>query len=55
MQLNTEFIRPARGTLTARGELDRRGGLTAYAMGTVTDEGGKLVARATGIWAIRKG
>lgn len=55
MQLNTEFIRPAQGTLRAVGELDRRGGLTAYAIGKILDEDGELVARATGIWAIRKG
>lgn len=52
--LTTEFLRPADGTLTARGWVERRGKLTAFVNGTVHDAQGRLVARATGVWAIRR-
>lgn len=53
--LNTDFLAPAReGTLSAVGVVDRRGGLAANCTGEVRDADGELVARATGVWAIRQ-
>lgn len=53
--LTTDFIRPAiEGTIRAIGEVDRRGSLAANVTGKVVDEEGKIVARATGVWAIRR-
>lgn len=53
--LTTDFIRPGtEGTLYAIGEVDRRGQLAANAIGTVLDEDDRIVARATGVWAIRR-
>ena len=48
-----DFMRPATGTITARARVDRRGRLTAYAAGDAVDEDGKVVARASAVWAIR--
>lgn len=54
ISINTEFLRPApKGRLVARGRVDRRGRTAAFASGEVFDPEGKLVARATGVWAIR--
>lgn len=54
--LTTDFLRAgAVGKLVARGRVDRRGKLTAFVSGEVTNEKGEIVARATGVWAIRKG
>ncbi|MHB8585558.1 MAG: PaaI family thioesterase [Thermoplasmatota archaeon] len=54
--LTTQFMAPAtRGRLRAKGRIDRRGKLTAFTSGEVYDEANTLVARATGLWAIRKG
>lgn len=53
--LNTDFIRPANeGTLFAVGEVDRKGQLAANVKGTVENGRGDVVARATGVWAIRR-
>lgn len=53
--LTTDFLAPAtEGTLRAIGEVDRRGSLAAYVTGEVRDEDGELLARATGVWAIRR-
>lgn len=53
--LTTDFVRPVRGgRILAIGEIDRRGTLAANVSGHVEDEEGRLVARATGVWAIRR-
>jgi uncharacterized protein (TIGR00369 family) len=53
--LTTDFVRPAReGAIRAVGEIDRRGTLAANVSGRVEDGQGRLVARATGVWAIRR-
>lgn len=53
--INTEFLRPAtRGELVARGRLVRRGATMAFPAGELRDATGRLVATATGVWAIRK-
>lgn len=52
--LTTDFLRSAEGgRLVCRGRVDRRGKLAAYCSGEVRDERGVLVARATGVWAVR--
>lgn len=54
VSITTEFLRPAgRGRLVARGRLVRRGATMAFPAGELLDANGKLVARATGVWAIR--
>jgi uncharacterized protein (TIGR00369 family) len=55
--LTTDFLRPATpgATLVARARVDRRGKLAAFPSGEVADESGEIVARATGVWAIRTG
>lgn len=53
--LTTDFIRPTTdGTLRAIGEVDRRGSLAANVTGKVVNEDDEVVARATGVWAIRR-
>jgi uncharacterized protein (TIGR00369 family) len=53
--LTTDFLRPATdGTLRAVGEVDRRGSLAANVTGEVRDEDDEVLARATGLWAIRR-
>lgn len=54
--LTTDFLRPGKPgeKLVARGRVDKRGRLAAYASGEVVGEDGELVARATGVWAVRK-
>jgi uncharacterized protein (TIGR00369 family) len=54
--LTTDFMRPvSEGRLAAVGRVDRRGASSAYPSGEVRDEEGDVVARATGIWAVRGG
>lgn len=54
--LTTNFMRPGHpGRLHATGRVDKRGKLTAFVSGEVTDAEGNVIARATGVWAIRKG
>ncbi len=54
--LTTNFLRPARaGPLHALGRVDRRGKLTAFVSGDVYDGSGVVLARATGVWAVRRG
>lgn len=58
--LTTDFLRPSTGgRLRARGRVDRRGKLTAFVSGVVVpvEDGreGEPLARATGVWAVRKG
>lgn len=53
----TDFLRPASpgGVLVATGKVDRRGKLAAFVSGEVVNEKGEVVARATGVWAVRTG
>lgn len=53
----TDFLRPADPgeVLTARARVDRRGKLAAFPSGEVVNARGEVVARATGVWAIRTG
>lgn len=54
ININTDFLRAApKGKLVARGRVDRRGRTAAFASGELLDPAGNVVARATGIWAIR--
>lgn len=55
MSLTTDFLRPGKPgeRLTARGRVDRRGKLAAFPVGEVINEAGEVLARATGVWAIR--
>lgn len=55
--LTTDFLRPGQpgGTLVARARVDRRGKLAAFPSGEIVDEQGQVLARATGVWAIRHG
>lgn len=54
VSITTDFLRPAgQGRLVARGKLVRRGATMAFPVGELYDASGKLVARATGVWAIR--
>jgi len=48
LNLNTSFVEPGRGALTADGELVRHGDGVAWCRATVTDAGGRLVAHAQG-------
>jgi uncharacterized protein (TIGR00369 family) len=49
--LSTQFIAGAgTGRLTASGRVSRRGARVAFAAGEVHDDGGRLVAQATGTW-----
>lgn len=53
--LTTDFLRPGKpgARLVARARVDRRGKLAAFPSGEVEDEDGQVLARATGVWAIR--
>lgn len=58
--LTTDFLRASEGgLLRARGRVDRRGKLTAFVSGMVVpvegEREGEPLARATGVWAIRRG
>lgn len=49
-----DFLRPAKGRITARARVDRRGRMTAYAAGEAMDEDGRVVAKTSAVWAIRR-
>lgn len=49
-----DFLRPAKGKITARARVDRRGRMTAYAAGEAMNEEGRVVAKTSAIWAIRR-
>lgn len=53
--LTTDFLRPGKPgeTLVATARVDRRGKLAAFPSGEVRGEGGEVLARATGVWAVR--
>lgn len=55
--LTTDFLRPGKPgeRLVARARVDRRGKLAAFPSGEVRNEAGDVLARATGVWAIRSG
>lgn len=55
--LTTDFLRPADpgAVLTARARVDRRGKLAAFPSGEIVDAQGAVIARATGVWAVRTG
>lgn len=48
-----DFLRPAKGRITARARVDRRGQMTAYAAGEAIGEDGRVVAKTSAVWAIR--
>ena len=48
LNLNTSYLQPGRGRLVADGELLHSDDEVALCRATVTDEGGAVVARATG-------
>ena len=53
VSITTDFLRPAtRGELRAKATLVRRGSTMAFPVGELYDSQGRLVARATGVWAI---
>lgn len=49
-----DFLRPATGRITARARVDRRGQMTAYAAGEAMNEEGRVVAKTSAVWAIRR-
>jgi uncharacterized protein (TIGR00369 family) len=53
--LTTDFLRPGRPgeRLIARARVDRRGRLAAFPSGEVVGPDGEVLARATGVWAVR--
>jgi len=55
--LTTDFLRPGKpgDRLTARARVDRRGKLAAFPSGEVYGRDGEVLARATGVWAVRTG
>lgn len=55
--LTTDFLRPGKPgeKLIARARVDRRGKLAAFPSGEVRGEAGEVLARATGVWAVRTG
>lgn len=54
--LTTDFLRPGKPgeKLVATARVERRGQLAAFPSGEVCNEEGEVLARATGVWAIRK-
>ena len=53
VSITTDFLRAGtRGRLIARGVLVRRGRTMAFPTGEIVDGEGRLLARATGVWAI---
>jgi uncharacterized protein (TIGR00369 family) len=55
VSITTDFLKPARrGRLVARAWVDRRGRTTAFPRSELRDAEGNVVARASGVWAIRE-
>lgn len=54
VSITTDFLKPARrGRLVARAWVDRRGRTMAFPRSELRDAEGSVVARASGVWAIR--
>lgn len=54
VSMTIDFLRPAKaGRLVARGVVARRGRTMAFPAAQLRDEEGEVVARASGVWAIR--
>ncbi len=52
--MTIDFMRPAKvGRLVARGRVTRRGRTMAFPSSELVDSAGEVVARASGVWAIR--
>ncbi|GJD34592.1 uncharacterized protein (TIGR00369 family) [Methylobacterium aerolatum] len=49
LDMQTRFLNPGRGTLTAEGRVVRAGSSVLFCEAEIRDEGGALVASATGI------
>ena len=56
MQMNVNFLRAGQlgDKLTATGEVIKLGSTIAYVEGSITNQDGKLLARASGDWFIKK-
>ena len=53
--MTIDFMRPAKvGRLVARGTVSRRGRGMAFPSSELVDASGEVVARASGVWAIRR-
>ena len=54
--LTTDFLRPGKPgeRLVAMARVDRRGNLAAFPSGEIVGASGEVLARATGVWAIRR-
>lgn len=54
--LTTDFMRPGKPgeKLVATARVERRGQLAAFPSGEISNEEGEVLARATGVWAIRR-
>ena len=48
IEMKTSFMRPAKGTLTARGKVLQRTATMAFTEGSIVDSDGQLCAHATG-------
>lgn len=54
VSITIDFLKAAEsGRVVARGWVERRGGTTAFPRSEARDANGNVVARASGIWAIR--
>lgn len=54
--ITTDFLRAGkRGRLVARGRVSGRGKRTAFPSAELLDADGVVIARASGVWAIRSG
>lgn len=55
MQMNVYFLKPGHegDTLRAHGKIEKRGRTICYVSGEITNQDGKLIARADGNWFIK--
>lgn len=54
IEMKTSFIAPARGKLTVTADCLQLGGSVAFCEGEARDEGGTVVARASGTFMVRR-
>lgn len=56
MQMNVNFLRPAFSgeTLSAYGEIIKKGSTIVYVEGAIKNSEGKLVAKASGDWFVKR-